>query len=84
MKCRVCEQELREPTEDGHHQEKSPIERDVCLGCWVFRLEFEKYILRKKDRSMWTLKADEILKSLLRCVDRMDDRSDFGLERRSG
>jgi hypothetical protein len=73
MNCKVCEQELRERTSDisetgdfsGHHQEKSPIDPAVCLGCWIFELELQKFILRKADRSLWTLKADEVLKELL-------------------
>jgi len=73
MNCRVCEQELRERTNDtsetgdfsGHHQEKSPIEPGVCLGCWIFELELQKFILRKTGRSLWTLKADEVLRGLL-------------------
>jgi hypothetical protein len=71
MNCRVCEQELRERTNDtsetgdfsGHHQEKSPIEPGVCLGCWIFELELQKFILRKTDRS--TMRSLEILKELL-------------------
>jgi len=63
MKCRVCEQELREPTEDGHHQEKSPVDPEVCLGCFVFDVELQKFILRKTDRS--TMRSLEILKELL-------------------
>jgi hypothetical protein len=65
MQCRVCEQELRERTDEGHHQEKCPIDPNVCLGCWFFELELEKYFLRKTDRSLWTLRGYEICKELL-------------------
>jgi hypothetical protein len=66
MNCRVCEQKLRaRRTDDAHHQEKSPIEPDVCLGCWFFALELEKYILRKTDRTLWTLRGYEVMQELL-------------------
>lgn len=63
--CSVCGQKLREPTADGHHQEKSPIDRTVCLGCWIFALEIEKFLIRKTDHGMWTLQIHDLIKGML-------------------
>jgi hypothetical protein len=38
---------------------------EICLGCFYFRLEFEKFLIRKKDRSIWSLKAEEFMKEIL-------------------
>lgn len=46
MTCRICNQQSRQPTEATHHLERSPIEVDVCLGCWIGWLEMQKFIQR--------------------------------------
>ncbi len=65
MTCRVCRQELRERTTAMHHLEHSPIDPDVCLGCWIGCLEIEKFLLRATGRTFWTLKVEDAMKQIL-------------------
>lgn len=57
MKCRICKQDLRTPSGDGHHAEQCPMFKDLCLGCWIFKIEMEKFLIRAIDRTImgnWT------------------------------
>jgi hypothetical protein len=63
--CRVCEQALMEPTEEGFHLERSPIDPDICLGCWVGWIEVEKFLLRATGRTFWSLNVQEAMKRFL-------------------
>lgn len=65
MTCRVCEQELREPTPAGHHLERSPIESDLCLGCWFGWLDMEKFLIRATGGIWWDLTVEEAMKKFL-------------------
>ena len=69
MTCRICDQKLRPPTKAAHHLERSPIEADVCLGCWIGWLEMEKFILRATGRVFWSLQVQETMKAFLRLVE---------------
>jgi hypothetical protein len=65
MKCRVCEQEIRNPSPQSHHLERSPIDSNICLGCWIGWLEMEKFLLRATGRTFWILKVEEAMKKFL-------------------
>lgn len=69
MNCRICEQKLRKPTPKSHHLERSPIERDICLGCWIGWLEMEKFIFRATGRTYFTLCVQEAMKKLIEFLD---------------
>lgn len=63
--CRVCAETLIEPTGDQHHQERAP-EPGLCLGCWTFRIELQKFVIRKKpERNLFTLRAEQLIRELL-------------------
>lgn len=58
MKCRTCGQEMREPIgEDAdHHLAKFPY-GGRCLGCEMFSLEMQTFMIRATGRSImgdWT------------------------------
>jgi hypothetical protein len=69
MTCRVCSQELRERTKATHHLERSPVEPDICLGCWIGCIEIEKFLLRATGRTFWTLKVEAVMVQILRSLD---------------
>ncbi len=57
MNCRVCGNELREPTEAQHARERAPLEGDICLSCWTFMVQMQLFLLRSADRTVmgnWT------------------------------
>src|ERR1700736_3625659 len=63
--CNVCDQELREPTPEAHHLERSPIDPELCLGCWIGFLEIEKFLMRATDRMMWGLHIQTVMRKIL-------------------
>ena len=68
MTCRVCDQKIRKPTPKSHHLERSPIDPDLCLGCWIGCLEVEKFLLRATGRTFWTLKVEDAMRNLLQSL----------------
>ena len=68
MNCRVCDQTIRKPTPKSHHLERSPVDPDICLGCWIGWLEMEKFILRATGRTFWTLQIEAAMKQFLELV----------------
>lgn len=67
MKCRVCEQEMRD-TRESHHLEYSPIDRAICLGCWIGWLELEKFLIRATGATFWSLSVEDAMRAFLRFV----------------
>ncbi len=65
-RCVVCDQQTVMPNGSTHHLECSPIQRNLCLGCWMFQIQFEVWLLRARGRSIWTGQAHDILRILLR------------------
>lgn len=56
-KCRICGQELRDPSPDAHHLERAPIDKELCVGCWAFSVEMQTFLIRARDRTVmgnWT------------------------------
>lgn len=66
MICRICGQKMRDQrTRVGHHLEPSPIESDLCVGCWKGGVDFELWILRATGHSFFSLKLQQIMKGVL-------------------
>lgn len=38
---------------------------DVCIHCFVFRMEIQKYIIRVQNRSLWDLHAEDVCRRVL-------------------
>ena len=64
MKCRICDQEMTEGGTD-HHLERSPVERSLCLGCWIGWIEVEKFLFRATGRMYWSLNVYEAMRKLI-------------------
>lgn len=46
MKCRICQQTLDPSQAPDHHLQPSPIQGDICAGCWMFQVEAELFLFR--------------------------------------
>lgn len=58
-KCVVCEQQTLMPNGSTNHLECSPVDRKLCLGCFMFLQEVKLFALRGADCSMWDAEAAE-------------------------
>lgn len=67
--CNVCKQELRDPTPESHHLERSPLDGDLCLGCWIGWIEFEKFLLRAGRPARLSIFARTVMRKLLQLYD---------------
>jgi hypothetical protein len=66
MRCRICDQELREPSPDQHCAEKAPMYGDICLGCWTASVELELFLVRARpDRCVMGAWAEGVLREVL-------------------
>lgn len=65
MNCKLCGQELLEPGK-GHHQETCPVDHTLCSGCFVFRVEYAMFLIRKVQRTVWTLEIEEDIAEILK------------------
>lgn len=63
--CRICGQERREPSELSHHLERAPVNPDLCLGCWIGWLEFEKFMMRATGRTIFSLQVENSMLEFL-------------------
>lgn len=46
MNCRICERETRPRTPDFHVLEVSPIDGELCTGCWMAFVQMELFAIR--------------------------------------
>ncbi len=44
--CRICERETRPRTPEFHVLEVSPIDPELCTGCWIGLVQFELFLMR--------------------------------------
>lgn len=65
-KCIICEQEtVLFSEEENAHTMRSPIDPEICVGCWVGWIEMEKFLIRATGRVFWTLSVQEAMKTFL-------------------
>ena len=69
MKCRICGQKMRN-SQEAHHLEHCPIDRSICLGCWIGWLELEKFAFRATGRTFFSLTVQEGMRLFLDCIRR--------------
>jgi len=57
--------ERTQGAEVSHHLERSPVEPDLCMGCWTGCIEVHKFLLRATGHSFWSLPVQEAMVSLV-------------------
>ncbi len=75
MTCVICDRETTPRTEAGHCLETSPIEADMCLGCWIETVNLELFLIRG-NRSVGIggyVKVREILRGALAAFGSLSD-----------
>lgn len=71
MKCAVCEQEMLTPEQavaEGldHHLQRSPVDPDLCLGCWMAFVALELFFFRAGlHRTLWSQQVHGIMRQVL-------------------
>jgi hypothetical protein len=71
MKCAVCDQEILTPEAaiaEGldHHLQRSPVDPDLCLGCWIAFVDLELFFIRANlHRTFWSAQTVEIMRKVL-------------------
>lgn len=74
MNCAVCEQAMLTPDQavaEGldHHLQRSPVDPELCLGCFMAWVEVEKFIIRSGvHRTLFSQQVNSVMRQLLQFV----------------
>jgi hypothetical protein len=72
--CAVCEQTILTPEQavaEGldHHLQRSPVDLELCLGCWIAFVEVELFVIRAGvHRTLFGRQTYAVMRQLLQFV----------------
>ena len=65
VECAICGNPITIPTADHHTRERSPMDPQLCLGCWLGSVELELWYVRATERNVWSLKVQEWMRQFI-------------------
>lgn len=72
QRCNICAQQIhsyadRSPEQD-HHLDRSPVDPELCLGCWMASVKITVWLIQAfkcEGRTPWDLEIQDLMKELL-------------------